>query len=419
MLVAGRIGDICGHRICFIGAWIWLAISSLMAGLSNYSGSFVFYCLCRGLQGLASAALVPSALALLGSIYKEGPRKNLVFSFYAAGSPIGATLGCVFSALVAQFASWPWAFYLTTLVAFGEAVLAFVAIPTIPKPLVQEKETRSQWRRWREDFDWLGTFTGVGGLLLFNVAWNEAPSVGWASADAIVTLVIGSVLLVAFIFVENRVKLPLIPVDKLSANAAFVLATMALAWASFGVMVYYLINFTIQLRGETLIGTAAQVTPIVITGVIASYMCSFLLRRGMPPVDILALSLVGYLIGAIIIATMPVHQLYWKQCFWFYIVAPFGMDLSFPAATLIMSNLVPAERQGIAASLIATVVYYSQSIGLGIAGTVQVHVANGNTLRGYRGAMYTAIGLSAFGLVVSLWPVVELRLKRRKGKVQD
>jgi hypothetical protein len=67
--------------------------------------------------------------------------------------------------------------------------------------------------------------------------------------------------------------------------------------------------------------------------------------------------------------------------------------MSFPAATLILSNAVSKEHQGVAASLVNTVVNYSISLGLGFAGTVEVHVNNGgrtqqDLLRGYRGAFY-------------------------------
>ena len=74
------------------------------------------------------------------------------------------------------------------------------------------------------------------------------------------------------------------------------------------------------------------------------------------------------------------------------------MDMSFPAGTIILSNSMSVEDQGIAASLIATVVYYSQSLGLGIAGTVEVNVAKGDVLKGYRAALYPGIGLSGLGL---------------------
>ena len=94
--------------------------------------------------------------------------------------------------------------------------------------------------------------------------------------------------------------------------------------------------------------------------------------------------------------------------------------MSFPAATIILSNLVPRENQGIAASLVATVVNYSISIGLGIAGTIEVHTNEGgnNLLRGYRAAFYAAVGLSGLGFVLALCFVAhENKLKRNKTLV--
>ena len=76
MLPAGRIGDMYGHRRCFVGAYIWFSIAT---GISVYSSSFIFYSVCRGLQGIACAMLVPCALAILGSVYKEGRGKILSF----------------------------------------------------------------------------------------------------------------------------------------------------------------------------------------------------------------------------------------------------------------------------------------------------------------------------------------------------
>lgn len=79
------------------------------------------------------------------------------------------------------------------------------------------------------------------------------------------------------------------------------------------------------------------------------------------------------------------------------------MDMSFPAATIILSNQVPKQHQGVAASLITTVVNYSISWGLGIAGTVEVHVNKGGAdeLAGYRGAWYSGMGLSGVGIIIA------------------
>ena len=60
---------------------------------------------------------------------------------------------------------------------------------------------------------------------------------------------------------------------------------------------------------------------------------------------------------------MPIDQTYWASTFVSTIIIPFGMDMSFPAATIILSGSVPKEHQGIAASLVLTTTSYSISLG--------------------------------------------------------
>lgn len=109
-------------------------------------------------------------------------------------------------------------------------------------------------------------------------------------------------------------------------------------------------------------------------------------------------------------AIAPVNQTYRALTFVCLLVIPWGMDMSFPVATLMLSNSVERKHQGIAASLVTTVVNYSISLSLDFAGKVEVHVNNGGktpqeVLRGYRGALYFATGLGALGIVLrfSMW----------------
>lgn len=169
----------------------------------------------------------------------------------------------------------------------------------------------------------------------------------------------------------------------------------------------------LRLRGDTMLSVAAQLSPVPPAGIVASFFTSNLLTRGVKPSVILAFSLIWFCVGNIILAIMPVHQTYWLNVFWAYLLSPFGMDMSFPAGTIMLSNLVPVEHQGIAASLIATVVYYSQSLGLGIAGVVEVKVANDSVLEGYRGALYLGIGLSGFGFIVGVGYTIQSMRQNR------
>lgn len=65
---------------------------------------------------------------------------------------------------------------------------------------------------------------------------------------------------------------------------------------------------------------------------------------------------------------------------------------------------MPREQQGMAASVVNTVVNYSISLSLGIAGTIERNVNQGgnDVLKGYHGALYLAMGLSGLGALVAL-----------------
>lgn len=70
---------------------------------------------------------------------------------------------------------------------------------------------------------------------------------------------------------------------------------------------------------------------------------------------------------------------------------------------------MPREQQGMAASVVNTVVNYSISLSLGIAGTVDSNINGGgnDVLRGYRGALYLGVGLSGFGLLLAIFSILK------------
>lgn len=90
--------------------------------------------------------------------------------------------------------------------------------------------------------------------------------------------------------------------------------------------------------------------------------------------------------------------------------------MSFPSSVIVLSNHMSPEKQGIAASLVNTVINYSISIGLGIAGTVESQVNDGGKklLDGYRGAWYVGIGLDGLGILLAICLVVSWRATIRE-----
>jgi hypothetical protein len=79
------------------------------------------------------------------------------------------------------------------------------------------------------------------------------------------------------------------------------------------------------------------------------------------------------------------------------------MDMSFPAGTIILSNGMPREHRGIAASLINIVVSYSISISLGIASTTIRQQGGTTEIETYRNAWCFAIGLDGLEMAIALY----------------
>lgn len=320
------------------------------------------------------------------------------------------------------------------------AILSLFILPSVP--LAPEVRKLSHKQRLHE-LDLLGASVGITAMILFNFAWNQAPGFGWGRTYIYVLLIVGILLFPAFFWIELRVsRKPLIPFDALSTDVTFVMVCEACGWAAFGkcnspqyfhdidiklgsiltiigIFIYYYIQILQQLRYTSPLLTMAQLSPVAISGFIAAITTGHVISR-VGPGWVMLISMLAFLTGSILAATMPIHQSYWAQSFVVTLIIPWGMDMSFPAGTLIMSNAVKKSHQGMAASLVNTIVNYSISIGVGIAGTVETHVNSGgqtteDELAGYRGAMYVGIGLSGLGVITSLMFLLKMHLRARRA----
>lgn len=403
ILFSGRLGDMFGYKTLFLIGLGWYSLWSLVCGLSVYS-SHVLFVFGRVLQGIGPALILPNGLALLGATYAPGKRKAMAFSAFAASAPSGFVLGATFSGLFA-LAWWPWTFWCFSLVLAGTAVLAYFVIPPVP---ASHRENRPRTGRGKLiHLDIPGAVTGVLGLVLFNFAWNQAPLVGWQQPYVYVCLILGLIFIGVYFVVDLKYSPdPLVPFNALTSDVAFVLAALACGWACFGIWIWYTWQVMLQLRHASPLLASAYSVPTMISGAVAAVVVGIMLHRVGPPL-IMTGALVAFAVGAILLATCPVDQIYWGQLFVGFLVTPWGMDMSFPAATLILSNSVAREHQGIAASLVNTVVNYSIALGLGIAGTIESQINNGgkdpaDKLKGYRGGYYLGIGLAVFGIGICI-----------------
>ncbi|KAI1863485.1 uncharacterized protein JN550_009596 [Neoarthrinium moseri] len=413
VLPAGRLGDLFGHRKIFILGFFWFAIWSLITGFAlrvHQSGAngVVFFNVCRAIQGIGPALQVPNGQAMLGRAYTPGPRKALVMSLFGASAPFGFVAGGAMASMFAQVATWPWAFWVLAIVCLLFGTASIFILPSSPTRKIEQGE--SMWVL----LDGRGILLGVTGLVFFNFSWNQAAQVSWRTPYTYFLLIISILLLAAFIYAEMHAAHPLVPISAMQSHTNFVLACTAAGWGCFSVWVFYSFQFLEDLRGWTPLLAAASHSPGPVTGLIASLLVArYMMRLG--PHWIMLISMCAFFAGSLLMATAPVGQTYWANTLLSVLIMPFGMDMSNPAATILMSNSVAREHQGIAASLVVTVVNYSISTALGFAATIetQVNRTGDDVLRGFRGAQYFGVGLGVLGVVVAL--AFALSAKNKSG----
>jgi MFS family permease len=365
----------------------------------------------RAFQGIGPALLVPNAMALIGRTFPMGMKRNIVFSIFGAMGPTGWTTGAVFSALLAEKVWWPYCFFALTIACTLIAVFSFIIIPD--SLAVGGGPPGSPPQK----FDYVGTFTGVSGLILINFSLNQAPLVGWETPYTYFILIIGLLVTTFFVVVELHTDQPLIPIRSLQPSAAFALACIAAGWASHGIWIYYVNRFLMVLRGVSPLLTQAQTCLVAITGTMFALSTGFLLNH-MHVSTLMFLAMTVFFVGTALVAFMPVHQTYWAQTFVSTLIMPGGMNWSFPAGTILLSNAMPKEMQGKAASLVSTVVNYSIATGLGFAGTVERSINNDGTktLESFRGAWYLGMGMAGLGMVISSFFILTTLQEEKKAR---
>ncbi|KAK6456516.1 major facilitator superfamily domain-containing protein [Scheffersomyces xylosifermentans] len=394
ILISGRLGDMHGYKLMYIVGYIWLGTFSLATGFVGFSSSSILFDIMRALQGIGPAIMMPNSQALIGSYYPPGFRKNMSMCLFGSVAPTGFIIGALFGGLFSQLVWWPWNFWLCGIVSYAVAAFAYFIIP------------QNIGGKPGGSFDYWGSISGVSGLVLINFAWNQGPVVGWDTPYVYALLILGFICITAFIYIEGKVKDPLVPPGALKGETGAVLLCMAAGWSCFGIWLFYTYRWALVVDGDSAVMSAVKNIPSLFTGLIAAVSTAFMSQR-IPSSVILLLAMLSFFVGIILMGTRPVGQIYWAQKFVSLLVQPFGMDMSFPAGCIILSSALPKSHQGMAGSLVSTFVNYSISIGLGFAGTVEYYITKNmepgleTNIHGIRVAFYMGFGLAGLGVLVS------------------
>jgi MFS family permease len=305
LLFFGRLGDMYGGYPVYVAGMTWLALWSIVAGFSIGPLMLNF---CRALQGLGAAAYLPNGVMLMGSIYRPGPRKNLVFSIYGMSAVIGFFVGIFFAGVVGQYARWGWYFWIGSFLAAITAVSSFVAIPS-------DSPSR---RRNGVEMDWLGAALIVCGLTLIIYAITDSSHSphGWRTPYIPALLIVGCLLIGAAVYVEGWVaKLPLLPFDVFAVKSMKPLTiALLLNYGTLGIYLLYVTQYMEMFMQASPLQVVAWYLPMILGGLILSTAGGFVLHL-IPGKALLVFSGAGWIGALLLFALAPLGANYWAYTF--------------------------------------------------------------------------------------------------------
>ncbi|KAF9976340.1 hypothetical protein BGZ73_008770 [Actinomortierella ambigua] len=399
LVLAGRLGDIMGHRVMFLIGMSWFAMWSLIIGFTDGP---IFMCISRALQGIGAGLTIPSALATLTTTFPPGPARNKALAVYGACGASGMVVGSLIGGAIDDTIGWRWIFRLTAILSFILAATGFFVIPNI-----QHNARQADGSRRSMDIE--GLFCFMGGMVMFVYYLSEGPAAGWAKAKTLAPFLVGLVLLVAFVVIEFKVADPVIP-PRIWLSRRFttsVVGAMSVSAAT-NLMVY----FTTLYLQDVLDYSPMQTGLAFLVSGVGSIPLNFATAKLMSRIRTKYLLTAGWillLVSAILFARMTTTNTYWAGPFPAYCVNVLGTAPIYLANQVNAVMFAPNKDQGVISGIYSSAVQLGGPIGIAIATAISTRYAPVGVrndkhalLRGYRSAFYTMTVVCGLGLAVVL-----------------
>lgn len=393
LLVFGRLGDMWGGYLVLLWGLSWLLIWSVIAGFSIDPLMLDF---CRALQGLGASAMLPSGVMLMGSIYRPGPRKNLVFALYGTSAVLGFFVGIAVAGVVGQFLRWGFYFWIGAILTGITLITSIISVPN-------DRE-----RVHKVQMDWYGAVTIILGLVLvvFTITESAHAEKGWRAPYIPTLFVVGCLSLFLAVYIEGWVaKFPLLPLDifAIPSMLALTLALLIL-YGTWGIFSVYGTLYFQNIMGASPLQVVAWYVPLGVVGLLLSIAEGFILHL-VPGRVLLIISGLGALGSQLLLVLVPEGGGYWAWIFPATVLSTIGIDLSTILMTVFITTRFPGSRQGLAGGVINSALQLGVALCLGISEIIQSSTIEEAGLRkSYKNTFWFGVALASVSLVLmTIW----------------
>jgi EmrB/QacA subfamily drug resistance transporter len=327
LLTGAALGDRFGRRRLFV---IGMAIFTAASAAAALAPSVDALIAARAVQGVGGAIVTPLTLTILSAgVPKE--KRGLALGAWGGIAGLAVALGPVVGGAIVDGISWQWIFWLN------------VPIGLVTIPLAYRRLSESYGPSSRLDLPGLALVSG--GLL--GVVWGlvRGNAEGWGSTEIVSALVLGAVLLVAFVRWELRTPTPMLPM-RFFRNRSFAatnVVSVAMYFGMFG-SIFLLAQFLQTVQHYSPLGAGLRTLPWTAMPIFVAPIAGALSDRvGGKPLMFLGLSMQAIALGWMAAITTP--TIAYAEMVPPFVVAGIGMALFFaPVANVVLSAVRPEEE---------------------------------------------------------------------------
>ncbi len=373
LLLAGRLGDLFGHRRLFgIGVAVF-TLASLSCGLATSQALLVGS---RAVQGLGGAIASAVALSLIVTLFTEPTERAKamgVFGFVAAG---GGTIGVLLGGILTDALNWHWIFLVNVPIGIAVLVLSRLVLPG--------DNVAPESRR----VDVAGAVTVTTSLMLAVYAIVNGNDVGWTSARTLGLLAAAGVLLGSFLAIEARALAPLVPLGIFRLRNVSTSNVVGVLWAAAMFAWFFLSALYLQLvlgYSPLQVGLAFLPANLIMAVLSLGLSAKLVLRFGIRAP--LATGLLLAAAGLALFARAPVDGSFIVDVLPSMILLGFGSGMALnPVLLAAMSDVEPSDA-GLASGVVNTSFMMGGALGLAIlaslaASRTETLLASGETQLG-------------------------------------
>lgn len=349
--IVGRLSDLYGRKVFFLGGIVIFLIGSVLAGVSQSMNQLIMF---RAIQGIGGGSMMALSFTTVGDLFppaERGKYQGIVAAVFGLSSVIGPTLG----GFITDSLSWNWVFYVN--VPLGLPVIALF-IRFFPN-------TRPERRTYRLDY------AGMALLVLVVVPLLIGLSLGgvqyeWLSLQIGGILAFAVVMIVAFVLMERRADDPIMPLS-IYANPVVSISLVAVfitGFAMFGSIIFIPLFFQ-GVLGASATSSGSFLTPMMLSMVVAATLSGQALSRLGGHYRLQGLIGIGIMTCGIVLTSRMTADTSFGQAVASIMVTGLGLGITFPSFTIAVQNASPANQLGAVTS--ATQFYRSIGGALGLA----------------------------------------------------